>query len=73
MADAKKHLSIIPTEYDEDGPMPPIQEALLGINRAKEVRAFTASLARSDLHFPRCQALMDWVSVTAMEQHPGLK
>ena len=38
MADAKKHLSNIPTEYDEDGPMPPIQEALLSINSAKEVR-----------------------------------
>lgn len=37
MADAKEHLSVIPTEYDEDGPMPPIQEALLTINRAKEV------------------------------------
>ena len=49
MADAKKHLSVIPTEYDEDGPMPPIQEALLGINSAKEVREFTASLARRDL------------------------
>ena len=36
MADAKKHLSVIPTEYDEDGPMPPIQEALLNINSAKE-------------------------------------
>ena len=38
MADAKKHLGVIPTEYDEDGPMPPIQEALLTINRAKEAR-----------------------------------
>ena len=41
VADAKKHLADIPTEYDEDGPMPPIQEALLTINKAKEVRANT--------------------------------
>ena len=45
MADAKKHLSVIPTEYDEDGPMPPIQEALLTINRAKEVKTSKSPLA----------------------------
>lgn len=44
MADAKKHLSIVPTEYDDDGPMPPIQEALLGISDAKLVSFLSLSL-----------------------------
>ena len=44
VADAKKHLSIVPTEYDDDGPMPPIQEALLGISDAKLVSFLSLSL-----------------------------
>ena len=37
VAEAKKHLGAIPTEYDEDGLVPPIQDALLAVTDAKLV------------------------------------
>ncbi|CAK0785712.1 hypothetical protein CVIRNUC_008923 [Coccomyxa viridis] len=35
VAEARKHLGAIPTDYDDDGPVPPLQEALLAVTDAK--------------------------------------
>ena len=37
MAEARKHLGAIPTDYDDDGPVPSLQEALLAVTDAKLV------------------------------------
>ena len=55
VAEAKKHLGVIPTDYDDDGPVPPIQDALLAVADAKLVE-------RLSLHAPRCP----WAAALAL-------
>jgi len=38
VAAAQSALAVVPTEYDDDGPMPPLSEALTAVEAAREVR-----------------------------------
>ncbi len=37
VTDAQRALAVIPTEYDDDGPVPPLPETLAAIEAAREV------------------------------------
>lgn len=36
VAAAQSALAVVPTEYDDDGPMPPLSEALAAVEAARE-------------------------------------
>jgi hypothetical protein len=55
--DAQQALAAIPTEYDDDGPVPPLAETLAAVKAAKEVTNLAIGLYIS-CHFiwiPECK------------------
>ncbi len=43
VAAAQKALAVVPTEYDDDGPVPPLRDTLAAIEAAREVMSPTHS------------------------------